>query len=87
MITLCRKGRFTAKSKKGSEVQNFQKRMAKMAQVLGNLNENFFDCEPKVRFDFAVKFLPNPGNFPELKSKRESPEDSLRQVAGFRPIC
>jgi hypothetical protein len=26
-----------------------------MAQVLSKLNENFFDCEPKVRFDFVVK--------------------------------
>jgi hypothetical protein len=29
--------------------------MAKVVQVLSNLNENFFDCEPKVRFDFGVK--------------------------------
>jgi hypothetical protein len=35
--------------KKGPEVLNFQERRAKTAQVLGNLNENFFDF-----FDFAV---------------------------------
>jgi hypothetical protein len=29
--------------------------MVKTAQVLSNLNENFFDFEPLVRFDFAVK--------------------------------
>jgi hypothetical protein len=33
-----------------SKVPNFQKRMAKVAQVLSNLDENFFDF-----FDFAVK--------------------------------
>jgi hypothetical protein len=35
--------------RKGSEVLNFQERRAKTAQVLSNLNENFFDF-----FDFAV---------------------------------
>jgi hypothetical protein len=65
LITLCRKERFTAKSnkskkekkeeKKGPETPNFQERMVKVAQVLSNLSKNFFDCEPKVRFDFAVK--------------------------------
>jgi hypothetical protein len=29
--------------------------MGKAVQILSNLNENFFDCEPLVRFDFAVK--------------------------------
>jgi hypothetical protein len=29
--------------------------MAKTVQVLSNLNENLFDCEPSVRFDLAVK--------------------------------
>jgi hypothetical protein len=41
--------------KKVSEAPNFQKRMAKAAQVLSNLNENLFACEPSVRFDFAAK--------------------------------
>jgi hypothetical protein len=30
----------------------------KVAQVLSYLNENFFDCEPLVRFDLAVKNFP-----------------------------
>jgi hypothetical protein len=29
--------------------------MAKMAQVLSDLNKTFFDCEPSVRFDLAGK--------------------------------
>jgi adenosine/AMP kinase len=29
--------------------------MAKMVQALSDLNETFFDCEPSVRFDLAVK--------------------------------
>jgi hypothetical protein len=29
--------------------------MAKTAQVLSDLNETFFDCEPSVRFDLGVK--------------------------------
>jgi hypothetical protein len=39
----------------------FQVKIAHEAQVLSNLNGNFLDCEPKVRFgfldflDFAVK--------------------------------
>jgi hypothetical protein len=33
-----------------SKIPNFQERMAKVVQVLSNLNENFFDF-----FDFAVK--------------------------------
>jgi hypothetical protein len=43
------------RKEKGPEAPNFQERMVKMAQILSNLSKNFFDCEPKVRFDFAVK--------------------------------
>jgi hypothetical protein len=38
--------------KKGTGALNCQQRMVKAAQVLSNLNENFFDF-----FDLAVKFF------------------------------
>jgi hypothetical protein len=52
MITLCRKGKFTARGKrrKVSGVPNFQERMTKVAQFLSDLNHNFFNF-----FDVAVK--------------------------------
>jgi hypothetical protein len=65
LLTRCRQGRFTAKSnkskkekkegKKVSKIPNFQERMAKVAQVLSNLNENFFDFA--VNFFFKVYYL------------------------------
>jgi hypothetical protein len=42
----------------GTKFPKFQVKMAQEVQFLINLNKNFFnlfDCEPKVRFDFAVK--------------------------------
>jgi hypothetical protein len=39
----------------------------------GPESKNFFDCEPSVRFDLAVKILLKPGSFPEHKSKRRYP--------------
>ncbi|MDR1250580.1 MAG: hypothetical protein LBK62_00275 [Treponema sp.] len=53
------------------KVPNFQERIAKAAQVLSYLNENFFDCEPLVRFDLAVNNFPQWVRLSALRSFRE----------------
>jgi hypothetical protein len=83
MITLCRKGRFTTKSNKSKkekrgEAPNSPERMAKTAQVLSNLNENFFDS-----FDFAVKKLcgsslaPHSGGAPKTEKANRTSNQTL----------
>jgi hypothetical protein len=46
----CKVEKVKNEGKKGPDALNCQQRMAKTAQVLSNLNENFFDF-----FDLAVK--------------------------------
>jgi hypothetical protein len=50
MITLCRTKEDLPQSRKSKKRKE---RMAKTAQVLSNLNENFFNFEPLVRRTFG----------------------------------
>jgi hypothetical protein len=45
----------------------------KKEEKKGPESKDLFDCEPKVRFDLAVKILPKLDIFPEHKSKRRCP--------------